>query len=117
MHSEPREAPALDPWWGWGTRKWEWDTCLLIQGRGTAGLQPGSQHRAWHGACGRAGAWVHCAQTGLPRPLVGSMAALCKAWEGAGGSYPGGKACGEALAGGGVTLRAAWIKEPGGLTS
>ena len=48
---------------------------------------------------------------------MGSMAALCKAWEGAGGSYPGGKACGEALAGGGVTLRAAWIKEPGGLTS
>ena len=48
---------------------------------------------------------------------MGSMAALCKAWEGLVAATPAGKACGEALAGGGVTLRAAWIKEPGGLTS
>ena len=46
-------------------------------------------------------AWQPCA-----RPGRGLVAAT-----------PAGKACGEALAGGGVTLRAAWIKEPGGLTS
>ena len=30
LHSESREAPGLDPWWGWGTRKCEWGSCLLI---------------------------------------------------------------------------------------
>lgn len=48
LQSEPREVLGLALWWGWGTKSWE---CLLMQGRGTANMQPGSQHRAWHGVC------------------------------------------------------------------
>lgn len=88
VQSEPGEVPALEPWSGWGTRSWEWDSCSLMQGRGTANMQPGSQHRGLWGRGCNIGSICTARPPHAAGPWVGGMKTSCKVWEEAGGGCP-----------------------------
>lgn len=103
VQSEPGEVPALEPWSGWGTRSWEWDSCSLMQGRGTANMQPGSQHR---GLWGR-GVQHRLNMHSQASPCCGALGGRYEdLMQGLGGGWwwlpiPAGWAHGDTLGGGG----------------